>query len=83
MGLLDNEKAMQDTQIQQLRAALSGKKDEDPTRAMLKALITPQNKVAGEGDTNTLKPAILSKLMGEGTMVHGRMASQPQQTGGR
>ena len=43
--------------------ALAGKKEEDPNKALLKALITGQNKMPGEGGTNTLKTSILNGLL--------------------
>ena len=49
--------------LQQLKSALSSKQEEDPNKALLKALITSQNKVTGEGGTNTLKPTILNGLL--------------------
>ena len=53
----------QDTLLQQLRSALLGKKEEDPNKVLLKALITTQNKAGGEGGTNTLKPNIFNSIL--------------------
>ena len=52
--------------IQQLRSALTSKPEEDPNKALLKALITSQNKTIAEGGTSTLKPQVLSSLLNEG-----------------
>ena len=53
--------------LEQIRAALAPKETtKDPNRALLKALITSQNKTAGCSGTSTLKPDMASKLMGEG-----------------
>ena len=55
----------------QLRTALSGKKEEDQNKTLLKALVTHQNKMPGEGGTNTLKPSIVRGVpeMNGGTMA--------------
>ena len=50
----------QEVLIQQLRSDLAGKKEEDPNKALLRALITQQNKTAGEGGTSTLKANVLA-----------------------
>ena len=52
-----------DMLLHQLRSALSGKKEDDPNKALLRALITQQNKSPGEGGTNTLKPDLLSRMV--------------------
>ena len=57
------EKTSQDALMQQLRSALSSKKEEDPSKMLLKALITGQNKVPGEGGTNTLKPVLINSWL--------------------
>ena len=57
----------QDMLLQQLRTALTSKQDEDPNKALLRALITTQNKSSGEGGTTTLKPHIISGLASEGS----------------
>ena len=46
----------QNAWMEQLRAALSGKREEDPNKALLKALITSQNKKGGEGELTPLNP---------------------------
>ena len=61
--LQDNPEAQQEALIQQLRNSLAGRKEEDPDKLLLKALITSQNKVTGKGGTSTLKPAVLSNLL--------------------
>ena len=48
--------------LQQLKTALSAQKEEHPNKALLKALVTQQNKVTGEGGISMLKPSILNKL---------------------
>ena len=53
----------QEVLIQQLRSTLAGKKEEDPNKALLRALITQQNKTAGEGGTSTLKANVLARLL--------------------
>ena len=52
----------QEVLLQQLKTALTAQKEEDPNKALLKALVTQQNKTAGEGGTSMLKPSILNKL---------------------
>ena len=60
-------KTEQEFLMEQLRAALAPKEvDKDPNKALLKALITAQNKTSGIGGTSTLKPETLSKLTGNG-----------------
>ena len=51
--------SQQESLMQQLRTALSGKKEEDPNKAILKALVMQHNKAPGEGGTNTLRGSIL------------------------
>ena len=53
--------------LQQLRTALSGKNEEDPNKLLLKALITQQNKTAGEGGTNTLKIGLVNRISAANT----------------
>ena len=48
--------------LQQLKTALTGKKEEDPHKQLIKALITQQNKVPGEGGTSTLNPTLANKI---------------------
>ena len=55
----------QEVLLQQLKIALSGKKEEDSNKLLLKALITQQNKTTGEGGTSTLRPATLNKLVAD------------------
>ena len=52
--------------LQQLRDTLTGRKEEDPNKALLKALVTAQNKTAGEGGTNTLKAGLTAGLLEAG-----------------
>ena len=52
-------KTPQENMMQQLRNALSGKKEEDNNKTLLKALANQQNRTAGEGGTNTLKTSML------------------------
>ena len=59
----DTPKASQEVLLQQLKDTLAGKKEEDPNKTLLRALVTSQNKMAGEGGTNTLKPAVLNSLL--------------------
>ena len=49
--------------MEQLKEILASKREEDPNRALLKALLTQQNKMPGDGGTNTLKPNILSNMV--------------------
>ena len=57
-------KTSQELLLEQLKDTLGGKKEEDPNKMLLKALITNQNKTAGEGGTNTLKLALINSIMG-------------------
>ena len=53
--------------MEQIRAALAPKEaEQDPNKALLKALITGQNRTSGVGGTNALRPDILSRISGEG-----------------
>ena len=71
----------QDSLMQQLRTALTGK-EENQDRLMLKALVTQQNKTPGEGGTNTLKPNILKGLpTGGGTMAEWLASLNKQEEG--
>ena len=56
----------QDTLMQQLQAALAGKKEEDPNKSLLRALMTEQNKTQQAGGACTLKPNILHSIVNEG-----------------
>ena len=51
--------------LQHLKSSLTGKKEDDPNKLLLKALIREQNKTRGEGGANTLKPNILESILGE------------------
>ena len=59
-----NDKDTQESLMQQLRFALSGKREEDPNKMLLRALVTQQNKTMGEGGTHMLKPNIVKGLGG-------------------
>ena len=59
-----SESSNPDLLLQQLKAVLTNKKEEDPNKALLKALITAQNKVPGQGGTNTLNPGLVNTLGG-------------------
>ena len=59
----------QEVLLQQLKTALQGKKEEDPNKILLKALITQQNKVTGEGGTNSLKPHLINKMADSKSMA--------------
>ena len=73
----------QEVLLQQLRSALSGKKEEDPNKVLLKALITQQNKTVGEGGTSILKPGIMSRLtVGETANMAEWLASLNKQEEG-
>ena len=54
----------QDLLLEQLRGTLTSEKDDDPNKALLRALLTNQNKAPGEGGTNALKPALINSLIG-------------------
>ena len=60
-----SEKQTQESLLQQLKASLSMKKDEEANKALLKALITEQNRIMGGSGANTLKPSLLSSIIGE------------------
>ena len=52
--------------MEQIRTALAPKEvDKDPNKALLRALITGQNKTQGTSRTSTLKPDVLHKLTGD------------------
>ena len=56
-------KTDQELLIEQVRTALAPKSTErDPNKALLKALITAQNKTQGVSGTSMLKPDVLNKL---------------------
>ena len=50
--------------MDQLRAALTARKEEDPNKALLKALASSHNRTGAEGGTNTLKPNLLHGILG-------------------
>ena len=52
----------QELLLQQLKTALAGKEEEDPNKALLKALLTAQNRTPGEGGTNTLRTSLMQKI---------------------
>ena len=51
-----------DMLLEQLKATLTSKKEEDPNKMLLKALTTNQNKATGEGGTNILKPSLYNSI---------------------
>ena len=52
--------------LEQLRTVLNTREEEkDPNKALLKALLTAQNKTTGSSGMSTLKPEVLSRLSGE------------------
>ena len=57
-------RASQNISLEQLKTTLSTKKDEDPNKLLLKALITNQNKAPGDGGICTLRPSILNSITG-------------------
>ena len=63
----NKDKSEQELLLEQIRTTLAPKAvDKDPNKALLRALITAQNKAAGYSGTSTLKPDMLNKLTGEG-----------------
>ena len=78
----EHTKRNQETMLQQLRMVLSGQKEEDPNKALLKALLTQQNKTGGKGGTSTLKPNLISKILqGENFNIAEWLASLNKQEG--
>ena len=64
----EGDKPTQEILMQQIKGILTGRKEEDQNKALLKAFITAQNKAPGEGGTNTLKVSLVNSLLtGEGT----------------
>ena len=62
----DTQGTTQALLLEQIRAALAPKEPaKDLNKALLKALITTQNKTTGTGGTSTLKPDVLNKLTGD------------------
>ena len=58
-----NKRGEQETLMEQIRAALTPREPgKDGNRALLKALLTAQNKTTGPGGTTTLKPETIHKL---------------------
>ena len=55
----------QELLMQQLRTALTGKKEEDPNKALLKALVNAQNRTGDPSGVNTLKPELMGKLLSD------------------
>ena len=53
--------------LQQLKSSLTGKPEEDPNRAILRSLLTSQNKTTATSGANTLKPELLNKIIPEDT----------------
>ena len=51
----------QQLMMQQLKAALAGKQ-EDPEKALIRALVNPQNRVTTNMGANTLRPELLNRL---------------------
>ena len=70
--------------LEQIRNALSGKEgDKDPNKALLRALVTGQNKATGLGGTSTLRAEVLDKLTGgnEFSMVEWLASLNRQEEG--
>ena len=59
----EGHRTSQEALLQQLKDNLAGRKEEDPNKTLLKALISTQNKTTGDGGTNTLKPSVLNSLL--------------------
>ena len=68
--------------MEQLKAALLGKRTEDPNKTLLKALVTQQNKTTAEGGTNTLKPGVLKGLAVGGSSMADWLANLNKQEEG-
>ena len=78
-----DSRATQDMLMQQLKATLTGKKEEDPNKALIKAFLTAQNKVPSEGGTNTLKSTLMQNLLaGEGNAMADWLANLNKQEEG-
>ena len=83
LGKKDNPRGSQEVLLQQLRSALEPRKEEDPNKALLRALLTQQNKTTAEGGTSTLKPNILSKMLqGDNTTMAKWLATLNKQEEG-
>ena len=51
--------------LQQLKASLGNKAEEDPNKALLRALVTAQNKTPSSTGASTLKSDVLNRLLGD------------------
>ena len=78
----DMSRGMQEDLISQLRNALSGKKETDQNKTMLKALVTQQNKVPGAGGTSTLSGTVLRGTTGAGSSMADWLANLNRQEEG-
>ena len=66
LGERSKPKSEQEVLLEQTKMALAPKEaNKDPNKALLKALITSQNKTNGIGGVSTLKPDLLNKLTNE------------------
>ena len=67
MAQPSTQKSDQELLLEQIHTSLApGETDKDPSKALLKALITAQNKTTGTGGTTTLKTTdMLHRLMGD------------------
>ena len=72
----------QEDLLHQLKAALTGKKEEDSNRFLLRSLLANQNKVPGDGGYPHIETLTL-QCAGGIRQQHGRLARQPQQAGRR
>ena len=62
----EEDRTSQEMLMEQLRVALAPKSvPKDQNKALLRALITAQNKAPGAGGTLTLKPEVLNRLVNE------------------
>ena len=65
-GLARKSQTEQEVLLEQIRTTLAPKEvTKDPNKVLLKALITAQNKVTGNGGTSTLPADTLNRLTGE------------------
>ena len=79
----NNPKTEQELLMEQIRTTLGKKEEErDPNKALLKALITAQNKATGPYSTSTLKPDILHKLTNDEFSMAEWLASLNKQEEG-
>ena len=66
-GPTSQDRTDQAALLEQIRTSLAPKEaDRDPNKALMRALMTAQNKTIGCSGTSTLKPDIFSKISGEG-----------------